>query len=188
MARDPVQGRWDIVEMEMWERDALDLVEPAHLAFEKNGMGGLAFIAVGAGIDYRVSEADGELEVEFCWEGVSEGEQVSGRGRATVKNDEMRGDCSSTPEMTRRSWLGVPEPRPAEQADADRRGCASLLIGMDVGLPSRSHSLRSPDVLVSCHADRVGSLGVQQEGARGLDCSALFPSPPERRPSCLTRF
>ena len=54
-------------------------------------MGSLVFIAVMAGIDYRVVVRDGQPAVEFTWEGVSEGDQISGRGWATITGDEMSG-------------------------------------------------------------------------------------------------
>ena len=32
-------GRWRIVESDLWDRDYLDLVEPAYMTFAKNGRG-----------------------------------------------------------------------------------------------------------------------------------------------------
>ena len=40
-------GRWRVVEMELWDRDVLDLVKPAFIEIGKEG--GLGFIAVVAG-------------------------------------------------------------------------------------------------------------------------------------------
>lgn len=91
VSRDAVVGTWRIVEMEVWDRDALNLVEPAHIEFEPDGMGSLVFIAVMAGIDYRLVSRDGQPAVEFSWEGVSEGDQISGRAWANIAGDEMRG-------------------------------------------------------------------------------------------------
>ena len=39
-------GRWRIVQADLWERDYLDLVEPAYISFGKNGRGEFAFGAV----------------------------------------------------------------------------------------------------------------------------------------------
>lgn len=44
-----VVGRWRILEMEVWAGDMLDLVEPARIHFEADGMGSLVFIAIRAG-------------------------------------------------------------------------------------------------------------------------------------------
>lgn len=71
-----IQGRWRIVEMELWDRDALDLVAPAHLDFATDGTGQFGFIAVQGWIDWRVDDSG---RVEFSWDGVDEGDQVSGR-------------------------------------------------------------------------------------------------------------
>lgn len=74
-----IQGRWRIVEMELWDRDALDLVAPAYLDFAPDGTGQFGFIAVQGWVDWRVDDSG---RVEFSWDGVDEGDQVSGRGWA----------------------------------------------------------------------------------------------------------
>jgi hypothetical protein len=43
----PFQGRWRIAEMDLWDNDALDLVEPAFLEIKGQG-GKMQFIAVTA--------------------------------------------------------------------------------------------------------------------------------------------
>ncbi|NYI89386.1 hypothetical protein HNR02_002709 [Amycolatopsis endophytica] len=73
MAR--MAGRWRIVEMSNWDRDAIDSVEPA-------------FIAVSGRLDCRPAERDGRPAVEFTREGVDEGDQVGGRGWAVLVEDE----------------------------------------------------------------------------------------------------
>jgi hypothetical protein len=86
-------GRWRIVESEMWDSDALDLVVPAHITFGPDQMGELEMIAIGAAVDYRVGKRDGAPVVEFSWEGISEGDHICGRGwaRFDATNDRIRG-------------------------------------------------------------------------------------------------
>jgi hypothetical protein len=87
-----VEGRWRIVETEMWDQDALDLVVPAHITFGRNGLGEMQLIAIGASIDYRVEERGGGAPVvEFSWSGFDEMDPSSGRGSATIDGDTMRG-------------------------------------------------------------------------------------------------
>jgi len=89
--RESVVGRWRIVETEVWDRDALDLVVPAHITLGRNGLGKMELIAIGASLDYRVEKrADGPV-VEFSWSGFDEGDPVSGRASARVDGDTMRG-------------------------------------------------------------------------------------------------
>lgn len=88
---DLLAGTWEITEMELWDKVALDLIEPAHLIFEPDGMGAIGFIAVAGGIDYRVVERDGRPAVEFSWEGVDEGDSCCGRGWAVIDGDTMTG-------------------------------------------------------------------------------------------------
>ncbi len=84
-------GRWRITEMEIWDREALDLVEPASLSIEPDGTGSLNFIAVDASVDYRSRQVDGAPLLEFSWQGWTEGDQVCGRGWAVLEQSELRG-------------------------------------------------------------------------------------------------
>lgn len=80
----PLTGRWRIVEMDMWDRDAIDLVEPGFIEFAGDGTGQFGFIAVRGSMDYRSTQRGG---VEFSWDGEDEGDQISGRGWAAVVDD-----------------------------------------------------------------------------------------------------
>ncbi|MER6796025.1 hypothetical protein [Amycolatopsis mediterranei] len=84
----PLLGRWRIVGMSGWDRDAIDLVEPGFIEFARDGTGRLGFIAVTGWLDCRAIERDGLPGVEFSWEGVDEGDQVSGRGWAVLADDD----------------------------------------------------------------------------------------------------
>jgi hypothetical protein len=80
-------GRWRIVSMELWDSDAIDLVEPGFIEFRRDGTGRLGFIAVTGWLDCREDIRDGRARVEFTWEGSDEGDQVSGRGWAALADD-----------------------------------------------------------------------------------------------------
>ena len=75
----PFQGRWRIVEMELWDSDAIDLIEPAFMDISGHE-GEMRFIAVRAWLDIRYTTHAGSPRAEFSWEGVDEGDQRSGRG------------------------------------------------------------------------------------------------------------
>lgn len=76
------KGRWRIAAMDLWDKDAIDLVEPGFIAF--NGeQGEMRFIAVQAWLDVRYATRDGAPVAEFSWEGVDEGDQRCGRGWVT---------------------------------------------------------------------------------------------------------
>jgi hypothetical protein len=80
-------SRWRIVEMDMWDRDAIDLVEPGFIEFAEDGTGQFGFIAVRGWMDCRSTERDSRPGVEFSWDGDDEGDQVSGRGWAVLVDD-----------------------------------------------------------------------------------------------------
>lgn len=108
---EPFVGTWRIVEMEVWDQDAFDLLGPAHFTFGKDGLGSLQFIAVVGDMDCRFGERDGKPAVEFSWLGSDENDPASGRGWAVVDGDVMtgriffhRGDDSS---FTARRGVGV---------------------------------------------------------------------------------
>ena len=81
-------GRWRIVEMDLWDLEAIDLVGPGFIEFGKDDTGGFGFIAVQGWMDCRHSERDGRRPcVEFTWDGDDEGDRVSGRGWAALEED-----------------------------------------------------------------------------------------------------
>ncbi len=84
-------GRWRIVETESWAQEDLDLVGPAHMVFEKDGLGEMHFIALDASIDYRVVTRDDTPCVEFTWSGHDEGDPTSGRGHARIEGQTLVG-------------------------------------------------------------------------------------------------
>jgi hypothetical protein len=82
-----VVGRWRIVEMELWDREALHLVGPAFIEFGKDETGRFAFIAVEGWMDCRETPRDGRAGVEFSWEGSDDCDPASGRGWAVLEQD-----------------------------------------------------------------------------------------------------
>lgn len=82
-----VSGRWRIVEMELWDQDAIELMGPAFIEFGPDNTGSFRFIAVDGQMDVRPSHRDGLPGVEFSWDGYDEGERTTGRGWATLGSD-----------------------------------------------------------------------------------------------------
>ena len=80
-------GRWRITEMDNWDQEAVDLVQPGFIEFDDDGLGGLGFIVVTGELDCRDADRDGRPGVEFSWQGSDEGDDVSGRGWAALNPD-----------------------------------------------------------------------------------------------------
>jgi hypothetical protein len=78
-----VVGRWRMVEADSWERDYLDLVEPATLIIQADGHGEIAFGAMQASLDLEYSRS----RVFFTWAGFDEMDEVSGSGSAELLDD-----------------------------------------------------------------------------------------------------
>lgn len=76
-------GRWRIVEADIWDRDHLDLVEPAMMVIEADGHGEIAFGAMQASLDLEYSRT----LVFFTWEGFNEMDEVSGSGSAELQDN-----------------------------------------------------------------------------------------------------
>jgi hypothetical protein len=70
------------VEADQWDRDYLDLVEPAYIAFRKNGTGEFAFGVVSATLDVEY----GQSVVFFTWTGFDEGDEVTGACSAELQD------------------------------------------------------------------------------------------------------
>ena len=84
-------GVWRIVDTELWDLDDLDLLEPAHVTLEGDGLGALRLLAMEADLDYRIVERDGRTAVEFSFDGSDEGDRISGRGWAILQGERLRG-------------------------------------------------------------------------------------------------
>jgi len=82
-----IKGRWHIVEMELWDEDAIDLVGPAFIELRDDDQGSFRFIAVEGWMDVRQVDREGRPGIEFSWEGNDEMDPASGRGWATVGAD-----------------------------------------------------------------------------------------------------
>ena len=78
---EPFLGRWRIDHMDDYDRDYLDLVEPAFIQFDRDGSGEFVFGAVTGQLDCRYDKAG----VAFTWHGQDEMDEVSGRGCAERK-------------------------------------------------------------------------------------------------------
>jgi hypothetical protein len=84
-------GKWRIIEMELWGKDYLDMIEPAHIRFKAHGLGEFKFGCVVCGIDCDSSADD----AEFTFHGHDEMDEISGRGWA-----ELNGDGTLTGEIS----------------------------------------------------------------------------------------
>jgi hypothetical protein len=76
-------GRWRIVEADLWDRDYLDLVEPAYVTFDEDGRGEFAFGVVNATMELEYARRI----VFFNWAGFDEGDEVTGSGSAELDDD-----------------------------------------------------------------------------------------------------
>ena len=80
-------GTWRITAMDLWDREAFDLLDPAFFSFDGKRCGKFRFIAVEGSMDCRYRQRDGRAVVEFTWEGNDECDPASGRGWAALEAD-----------------------------------------------------------------------------------------------------
>jgi hypothetical protein len=78
-----VIGRWRIVGSDLWDRDYLDLVDPAFISIGHHGRGELAFGVVNASLDLSYSQSI----VFFTFEGSDEDNEIRGSGSAELLDD-----------------------------------------------------------------------------------------------------
>ncbi len=71
-----LMGRWRIVEADLWDRDYLNLVEPAFATLAEDGRGEFAIRAVSDTMELEYARRI----VFFAWAGFDEGDEVSGSG------------------------------------------------------------------------------------------------------------
>jgi hypothetical protein len=86
MNKETFQGRWEIIETELWDKEDLDITETAYIQFDGDS-GQFHFLCVDGfmDIDYTGKKA------EFSWQGNDEMDETSGRGWALIVGNEMHG-------------------------------------------------------------------------------------------------
>ena len=67
--------------MDVWDREAIDLVQPGFFEFTGDGFGSMGFIAVKGELDCRDVARDCRPGVEFSWEGNNEYDPAIPRSR-----------------------------------------------------------------------------------------------------------
>ena len=80
-----VTGRWQIVEMDLWDHDAIDLLGPAFIEIGADGTGSFRFIAVEGDIDGRNVERDGRPRWSSAGSERMTTTATSGRGWALLE-------------------------------------------------------------------------------------------------------
>jgi hypothetical protein len=86
-----LNGRWRIVEMELWDQDFVDAEVEGFIKFNEDGMGEFQFGYVHRVIDGIYSTAGKVKNVNFSWQGNDEMDPASGRGTATIKDGKLNG-------------------------------------------------------------------------------------------------
>ena len=79
----PFLGIWRITKSEDLEEEHLRLLGPAVLEFSKDHLGDLRFGALEAQLDWRADES----LIEFTFRGFEEGDEVCGRGKASLGDE-----------------------------------------------------------------------------------------------------
>ena len=131
-------GMWRITETEVWDEEALDLVVPAHLTIDGNGLGSLQMVAVQGDIDCRFEG----YRVEFSWVGDDDGSEASGRGWAEIAGDppcadELLRSLHVFPPSTPSVWESDDSVPASTRAGRPGRGRRNLVAaGPGAGPPS----------------------------------------------------
>ncbi len=72
------KGFWRITKTDLWDQDALDMIEPAHISFGESCT--LGMIAITASLDCKCKGN----RVEFSFLGDDDGDLLAGRGWAEI--------------------------------------------------------------------------------------------------------
>ena len=64
-------GAWRIVEMDLWDAEAIDLLGPGYIQFGADRTGRFRFIAVEGWMDCQSGRRNGSPCVEFTWKAVA---------------------------------------------------------------------------------------------------------------------
>lgn len=72
----PIQGRWRITLMEMWDQAFVDAEVEGYVEFGPDGHGSFQFGYVSGDLDFRSGTREGNPCVEWSWDGNDEMEMV----------------------------------------------------------------------------------------------------------------
>lgn len=81
-----LSGKWRIVEIALWDREAMELLGSAFIEF-RGDRGRFRFIAVEGTMSCTHASRGGQLSATFTWQGNDECDPASGSGRATLRKD-----------------------------------------------------------------------------------------------------
>jgi hypothetical protein len=85
-----LKGKWRIVEMEMWDKDFLDMMEPAYIAFDGKAGGEFAFGCVTGSLHCRKAtsgvEFTGKVMTKWTKPRVTAGLRFKKMGRSVEKS------------------------------------------------------------------------------------------------------
>lgn len=86
-----MKGKWRIMSMGMWDKDHLDMIEPAYISFDDQDKGTLVFGCISATLACSLTTTD----ADFDFEGQDEMEATSGEGWAELQPDgSLEGEIS----------------------------------------------------------------------------------------------
>jgi len=87
----PLAGKWRIVEMELWDREFIDLLGPGFIRIDDQVGGEFRFGAVTGTLDCSYAK----VSIHFNWEGSDEMDEASGEGWAELQDDgSLNGEIS----------------------------------------------------------------------------------------------
>lgn len=87
----PLVGKWRITEMELWDREFIDLLGPGYISFDDQGGGEFRFGAVTGILDCGYAK----VSIHFTWDGNDEMDEASGEGWAELQDDgSLNGEIS----------------------------------------------------------------------------------------------
>ena len=82
-----IDGKYEIIEMELWDKEDIDLMEPGYIRIAGN-RGELHFICVDGQMDIRKDKSG---EYKFSWDGSDEYDPASGFGEFCCEGDTLTG-------------------------------------------------------------------------------------------------
>jgi hypothetical protein len=85
-------GTWNIVEMDEWDADYLNMEKQAYIKVDKKGRGEFQFGLVWGDINGEIEEFGGDKRFSFTFEGNDESEILSGDGwLKVIDKDSLQG-------------------------------------------------------------------------------------------------
>ncbi len=86
-----ILGRWEITDMDQWDKSYIDLIETGFIEFDPDESGEFRFGTVHGWLFFVIEQIRDIERISFTWEGYNDSDPGCGRGWVELEKDALNG-------------------------------------------------------------------------------------------------